>query len=88
MHGRGLYCTLPVEEGSGEGQVTRRHWNDFGIHVDDCACHLMCVGFIDDSVRELSLSLRSALYLCPCLCEFVSVSGCVGARRTNKRFIS
>ena len=60
LHGCGLYATLPMEEGAADGpewgeagfppswRAPRRGHERAGIHVDDLACHLGCVGYIDD----------------------------------------
>jgi hypothetical protein len=48
VHGCGMYASVPMVEGEGEGDVKRTDLLSAGIHVDGLACNLGCVGYIDD----------------------------------------
>jgi hypothetical protein len=53
LHGCGMYATVPMLEGEGEGYQKRVEYNraggpQLGAHVDGLACSLGCVGYIDD----------------------------------------
>ena len=53
LHGCGMYATVPMLEGEGEGYQKRVESNraggpQLGAHVDGLACSLGCVGYIDD----------------------------------------
>lgn len=48
VHGAGMYASVPMMEGEGEGDVKRTSLLNAGIHVDGLACNLGCVGYIDD----------------------------------------
>ena len=53
VHGCGMYATVPMIEGEGEGCQKRVGTNaagglQLGLHVDGLACSLGCVGYIDD----------------------------------------